>query len=211
MGTTHAASGAAVWLAAAPALDAAVGLSGLQVATGAVLCAGAALLPDLDMPNSTIGRALGPVSFGLAWILARATGGHRGGTHSLLGVAAFTAAAAGAAAVGGAIAGLLVWLLLALAVRGSTRTGWTLLRTFGTGLVAVLVVTQGWTAGLPWVVGLGAAAHVVGDCLTDRGCPLLWPVSRARYGVPLVTTRGWFEPVVRWGCVAACVALVASY
>jgi hypothetical protein len=51
MGPSHALSGAAGWLAGSWALDhlAGYGQSPLVVAVGTVVCAGGALLPDLDL------------------------------------------------------------------------------------------------------------------------------------------------------------------
>jgi hypothetical protein len=51
MGPSHALSGAAAWLAGSWALDhfAGYGQSPLAVAVGTTVCAGAALLPDLDL------------------------------------------------------------------------------------------------------------------------------------------------------------------
>ncbi len=45
-----------------------------------------------------------------------------------------------------------------------------------------LLVTN--TIGLPLValaVGVGCATHVVGDMLTDEGCPLLFPLSSKHF------------------------------
>jgi membrane-bound metal-dependent hydrolase YbcI (DUF457 family) len=91
LGRDHALSGAVAFTAAAPLLHA-TGI--IPVAAGAVLTAGAALLPDLDHPRSSAARTLGPVTRALAWVIARLSGGHRHGTHSLAGIAAFTAVVA---------------------------------------------------------------------------------------------------------------------
>lgn len=77
MGPTHAMFGAAAWLAAVEAAEAGVSAPGLEVlvgmplpmvAMGTAVCAGAALLPDIDCPGSlsikdgsTVVRALGIV------------------------------------------------------------------------------------------------------------------------------------------------------
>jgi membrane-bound metal-dependent hydrolase YbcI (DUF457 family) len=29
---------------------------------------------------------------------------------------------------------------------------------------------------MPFAIGLGTLAHLVGDCFTREGCPLFWPV-----------------------------------
>jgi membrane-bound metal-dependent hydrolase YbcI (DUF457 family) len=38
-------------------------------------------------------------------------------------------------------------------------------------------------------VGLGALAHLAGDCLTDRGCRLFWPFQ-LRTCVPVIERTG---------------------
>jgi membrane-bound metal-dependent hydrolase YbcI (DUF457 family) len=40
-----------------------------------------------------------------------------------------------------------------------------------------------------YAVTLGCLAHVAGDCLTPRGCPVFWPV-RWRVEIPLVPRTG---------------------
>lgn len=63
MGPTHAASGAAAWLLTAPTLTAAVTTHTMhptQAFVGAAVCAGSALLPDIDLPSSTVSRSFGP-------------------------------------------------------------------------------------------------------------------------------------------------------
>jgi hypothetical protein len=63
MGHSHAVSGTTVWLAGAAGLAAAGWPeSPWHVVAGTVVCAGAALLPDLDHPSATIVLALGPVT-----------------------------------------------------------------------------------------------------------------------------------------------------
>jgi inner membrane protein len=77
---SHALTGAATYLLVAPR----TGL--LTTAAGATVCAAAALLPDLDHPNSTVARSF-PGGRVLARIVADLTGGHRGLTHTLPAVA----------------------------------------------------------------------------------------------------------------------------
>ncbi len=68
MGIGHARSGAAVWLSGCVAAQA----CGWQpdvatVVVGGLVCAGWALAPDMDHPNSSVARSLGPVTKLLAW------------------------------------------------------------------------------------------------------------------------------------------------
>ncbi|GGK72051.1 metal-dependent hydrolase [Mangrovihabitans endophyticus] len=109
MGPSHALSGAAVWLAGSWALDhfAGYGQSPLAVAVGATVCAGAALLPDLDLSGkvtrnqggATVARTFGVLSLFVAEVIEkvslgiylatrtskdpRRTYGHRTFTHTL--------------------------------------------------------------------------------------------------------------------------------
>ena len=98
MGPSHAACGAAAWVAltgtytvhlADTTLPVGLGLMPVGdpgVITGALICAGAALLPDMDHPGGTVARSLPPLSTWLARGVSRLGGGHRRGTHSLVGL-----------------------------------------------------------------------------------------------------------------------------
>jgi membrane-bound metal-dependent hydrolase YbcI (DUF457 family) len=81
MGSSHALSGAAVWLAGSWALDhfAGYGQSPLAVAVGTAVCAGSTLLPDLDLSGrvtanrggATVARTFGVVSLFLAEVIEK--------------------------------------------------------------------------------------------------------------------------------------------
>ena len=64
MGPTHAVSGALVGLLVADVLPPEWGgpASTAETFAFAAVCAGSALLPDLDTPQSTVARSFGPVS-----------------------------------------------------------------------------------------------------------------------------------------------------
>jgi membrane-bound metal-dependent hydrolase YbcI (DUF457 family) len=90
MGRTHALSGLVTGVA--------IGQFGwhldpAHLAVGAAVTAGAAVLPDIDHPDASCADSFGFVTKGFAWLIGRVSGGHRHGTHSLVGVAAFTGAA----------------------------------------------------------------------------------------------------------------------
>lgn len=99
MGPSHAACGAAAWVAltgtytvqlADVSLPMGLGLipvGNAGVITGALICAGAALLPDLDHPGGTVARSLPPLSGWIAKATSAVSGGHRRATHSPLGLA----------------------------------------------------------------------------------------------------------------------------
>jgi membrane-bound metal-dependent hydrolase YbcI (DUF457 family) len=81
MGPSHALSGAAVWLAGSWALDRFAGYeqSPVAIAVGAAVCAGGALLPDLDMSGkvirnqggATIARTFGVFSLFVAEVIEK--------------------------------------------------------------------------------------------------------------------------------------------
>lgn len=192
MGANHAATGAAAWIAVTSTAPFALGwhpVSSVGVMTGAVVCAGAALLPDADHHNGTFAHSLPPVSEWVSDAVETIAGGHRQGTHSFLGIAVFTAlawlaglvtvetASFGTVYVGG---GLLAVLLVALALKALKLTRRGKLVPWVTSLtVAVLVALfspEEWN-WLPVAVGLGVAIHILGDVLTTNGAPLLWPVK----------------------------------
>ena len=89
MGRDHALSGAVAFAALAPLLD----VHEAYLAAGVVLSAGAGVLPDIDHPDSTISQSFGFLTEWFAWLVDKLSGGHRHGTHSLLGIAVFTGAA----------------------------------------------------------------------------------------------------------------------
>jgi membrane-bound metal-dependent hydrolase YbcI (DUF457 family) len=195
MGRSHALTGAAAFLAFGP--------KGGLVATavGASVAAGAALLPDLDHPQATAAHLLGPVSKVVARGVAAVSGGHRGGTHSAIGVAA---------AWGGAYA-LATWapwqcqaiavaLLVALAVRalevpvvgghvGALAVG------VGVGIFAPTLS--------PTVVVIGYLAHLAGDVLTDHGIRPLWPLKDSMTFGIAGATGGWREQAIAAGLAVA--------
>lgn len=116
MGRTHATSGAVAFLAVVPLLpQAGLPLTPLTVPVAALAAAGAATLPDLDHPRATVSHSLGPATVGLARLVAWCIGGHRGGTHSLLAVVAFSGGAAAVDLAGALPRGLACAFLFALA------------------------------------------------------------------------------------------------
>lgn len=206
MGYQHALGGAAAWLAVSPVVGATVGLTPGQVALGAVMSGAGGLVPDLDQHGSTIARTYGPVTNVVARLVSVVSGGHRNGTHSILGVAAAGILTWVCLVPAGFVFPVL-WVLLGIGVRGLTlgsrpprrRPLTALLNAVAMAAVAGFILATGVPLVVPVVAGVvvGAASHVALDMLTPQRCPLLWPVSKARHGVPLVTTGSrWSSPVV---------------
>ena len=201
MGRTHATSGAVLALAAVPALRAhGIDATGGSVIALAIAGAGGAMLPDLDHAHASIAQALGPVTKAIAGVVSAVSGGHRNGTHSILGIAAFTAIAVGINRAGGIAVGLWLAFLFAIgtaAMRLSmskTTTSHTVLCLLaGAALVSSSALKAFPFGILPWGVAIGATAHLLGDMLTTQGVPLLWPVSKFRFKVANLTTDHFTE------------------
>jgi membrane-bound metal-dependent hydrolase YbcI (DUF457 family) len=112
-------------------------------------------------------------------------GGHRRGSHSILGVIAvfWLAWVATNSAIGTAVVvAIATGLALAAAglwIPGKQPTEWWPINLGISALVAVTAYQQAWTlpGWLPWAIAGGAAAHIIGDMLTVTGCPLGWPIS----------------------------------
>ena len=94
MGRDHALSGALAFAGLAPALH----VTDAHLAAGIVLCAGAGVLPDIDHRDTSVSSSFGFLTEGFSWLVAKLSGGHRHGTHSLFGIAVFTAGAFAAGA-----------------------------------------------------------------------------------------------------------------
>ncbi|GAA0912465.1 hypothetical protein GCM10009560_03210 [Nonomuraea longicatena] len=199
-------TGAIAWLGLAPGLAAiplfnessryidtgimATALTPVELIAGAIVCAGAAMLPDLDHPSATIAQTFGPVTWGLSKAVNWLAGGHRGMTHSL---AFALAAGIGVHLLADAYPiarDIVVVLLVGLALRAigigipGKKLGSAMVNI---GLTAGLfVVFQSMGVGYAWLglaVGVGSFVHVLGDCMTEKGCPVLWPL-RARFLLP---------------------------
>lgn len=216
MGTTHAASGAAAWLAATPAL-AAVYTPG-QVIAGAFLCAGAAMLPDLDQGGIKVRRKLGVIPWpkswgatvartygwptaGLAYLIGKVAGGHRKGTHSVFGIAAFTVLAGLAVAFPGPWDELYVWLLFGVAARAAnlalpghpSMSAFVYIPVMTWVTVATYHVVPNLPTVLPLAVFAGCVMHIAGDGCTTGRVPILYPVDRTLYGPGWFATGAWQE------------------
>lgn len=200
MGHTHALTGAIAWLGLAPPLAAlpllnessrfiesgimVTALAPAELIAGAIICAGAAMLPDLDHPRATIAQTFGPVTWMLSKAVSWLAGGHRGATHSL---AFCVAAGLGAHWLAGAYPigrDIMVVLLIGLALRalgigvpGKKYASAMVDIALTVGLYAVFLSLSVGYAWLGLAVGIGCLMHVVGDCMTERGCPVLWPLS----------------------------------
>lgn len=136
MGPAHSLSGAAAWLGVGAATAAAGHpMPWPVILVGALICAGAALAPDLDHKAATISRAFGPVSKALCEIVdklsyaaykgtrkqgdPRRSGGHRTLTHTWLWAVLIGAGSAAVAIMGGRWGVLVILFVhMVLAIEG---------------------------------------------------------------------------------------------
>ncbi|WP_166791697.1 metal-dependent hydrolase [Cryobacterium frigoriphilum] len=206
MGPHHAMTGAAAWIAVTTTAGHGLGLypvTPMGTLTGALLCAGAALLADADHTSATISRSIPVLGKLVTAGLSRASGGHRHGLHSIFAVFCAWLLATGL--------GHLLWqpvwwpepiglgiavmsaaaIAFATKALGLARGSWTLAWLIG-GLLAA-VITLYAPGQQDWFVvcfTLGYGIHLLGDLLTDRGLPLFWPFvprpPRAWSRVPLL-------------------------
>lgn len=160
--------------------------------------AGAALLPDLDSPQSTLARSFGLVSTAIAHVTENVSkviyrltmtrkdtpinNGHRTATHTLwfailagAGTAALVTAFGKNSAIG------VLFFMLGLALRGLAPT-WTRKQDwmYVTGLSLALALAvwfalpaSAGSAALGAAVTTGVLVHILGDMITKRGVPLL--------------------------------------
>lgn len=193
MGANHAATGAAAWFAVAGTAPWTLGLypmTGAELLVGAAVCAGAALLPDADHHAGTIATSLPPVSRAVTRTVANLSGGHRHGTHSLLGITVLTGLAAfvgslrlplpdgSSLSAGAGIVSLLLVAYAAKALRMTSDASW--FRSWLLASAVAVTVTLFAPDDPTWLVvcvGLGCIVHVLGDMLTTGGVPLLWPFT----------------------------------
>jgi membrane-bound metal-dependent hydrolase YbcI (DUF457 family) len=155
------------------------------------------VLPDIDHPDGSVAHSFGFVTAAFAWLIEHVSGGHRHGTHSLAGVAAFTAAAAAAehwrqTPAGKVGLGLLLVLVLASGLR-ALKVGGHLCDLLAIAGAAAMLYLHFGVAWVPWGIAIGTATHLAGDMLTDEGIPLAWPLSRRHVRLlpePLAFTTG---------------------
>lgn len=203
-GPTHAMSGLAAWASVtALANSHAIGqLTPKTWVVGATLATGAALLPDIDHPSSTVARTFGGMSrgvsaamAGLSGFLYRLTrtrhdsdrsGTHRGFTHTVVfAILAGISTTAIVQSSNGTALGVLMFIFAGLTVRGlmnnwSPQSDALLIAAVS---LALTIVCWAWTGDQPHdaaafgiAVMLGCVAHFIGDAITEQGCPMLWPI-----------------------------------
>lgn len=197
MGRTHALTG----LAAGTFATYSIHVPLWEGVAGVALCAGAAILPDIDHPRSTVSNVYGPLTRAFCWLMTRATGGHRRGTHSVPGILFLGAVAHSGVMYRDRWYGMLaLCTIMILCFAGAIRLlripGW-----FDDFLpiplvIGVVCLTDIRLDMVPYAVVLGCLVHVAGDVATKQGCPLWWPLSDRKTRLALFKTNGITEKYV---------------
>ncbi len=153
---------------------------------------------DFDHPHATIAQSLGPVTKLLARGIGLVFGGHRNGTHSLLGLALFTAGTWFRVRLGGWYTGVWSGFLLAVgsaALHLKFTKGSAIVHTLVCLVGSVLLVLSATKWQVPfdlltWGVGIGYFSHAIvpTDALTKEGCPWFWPFWKYRFHLANLTT-----------------------
>lgn len=195
MGHSHALSGVVGWMAITPFLDGAevLGITFAigpgEIIAGALVCAGAALIPDLDHKSATITQTYGPVTKVLGSFMNWVFGGHRNGTHSLLFMLIMGAITQGLALWSELAVQIFVFLLIGIAFNGlglgldKNRTAAEIINALATAGVTLALFSAG--TDYTWMgaaVMFGCLLHFVGDMITHMGVPLFWPFWSYRIG-----------------------------
>jgi membrane-bound metal-dependent hydrolase YbcI (DUF457 family) len=211
MGCSHLVLGAAGYLAVescAPGL----GLhqaAPAELAAGALVASGAAMMADLDHPSATVSRTLGPVTHALSRVVHVVVGGHRKGTHTIwawLGMTALTSWALGLSSSPWIVLGVSIFAA-ALFLRVLTEADGIICLLLAAVLGGAVTLAAGHDhAWLLVAVSSGYALHLVGDVITVEGIPPLYPLG-PQVRVPIIGAVGhWRER-----CAGAACGLVAFY
>jgi membrane-bound metal-dependent hydrolase YbcI (DUF457 family) len=226
MGHSHALSGVVGWMAVVPLVQGTefIGLSfdlgPGEIIAGSLVCAGAALLPDLDHKSATVTKTYGKVTEVLGDIFNWAFGGHRMGTHSfffavLMGVVVQLLALWSELAVQ-----VFVFLLIGIALQGlgfgldKNKAASGIINAMATAAITLtLYAAQVNYTWLGLAVAFGVILHFFGDMITKMGVPMFWPFWKKRIGQDKgFKTNGPVEqkvvtPLLTIGVVILCVYL----
>ena len=156
--------------------------------TGALLCAGAALLADADHGSATVSRSVPVFGRLVTGGISRLSGGHRHGLHGVFAVLCTWLLATGLdqlswqspwaerpvdVGVAAASAAAIAFAAYAL---GLAQRSWSI--AWMIGLVGAAGITVFAPERSDWFIvciTLGYGVHLAGDLLTTGGLPLLWP------------------------------------
>lgn len=185
MGYSHALSGAVAASAIYAFAPETLGPTTSAMAISSALIVGGALLPDADHPNASAARSFPPLSNVMVAGISKISGGHRGYTHTFLGVGIFAALAYFACLWQVDIYGRQVFPLAILLVAFCVSLGLSTLRIVPKGTGYLLGAAAGYLtyiSPLPAItiatfLALGCLIHLAGDVITTEGLKLFRPFS----------------------------------
>jgi membrane-bound metal-dependent hydrolase YbcI (DUF457 family) len=188
-----------------------------ELIAGTVVCAGAAMLPDIDHPNATVAHSLGIVTAAISKVVSKLAGGHRMGTHSIpfalgLGVATTLGLHHWHSPL---LALLICFFLISLCIRVLTEASGIVCAVISAAVAGVIVMAVPLQkTGLAWLtvaIILGCLLHMLADMVTTEGIPLLWPLSKKKISIPVVGhTGGLREKITAGLCGALTVYVFAT-
>ncbi len=189
MGRTHVLSSTAIGLACAAPLAGHFIDRPMPVATlfaFAALVGGYGVLPDLDHPQATLARTLGPVTKAISQVVHNISGGHRKGTHTIwmallvVGLVTVLAAKFGRPALIPVVfVGFYLFaMILHLAPHHRSGRGELVYALEAAAATAAVYefIPDWWF--VPFAAGFGVLGHIVGDILTVEGVPILYPLAK---------------------------------
>lgn len=198
MGYSHALSGAVAASAIYAFAPETLGSTTSAAAISSALIVGGALLPDADHPNASAARSFPPLSKLLVLAISKISGGHRGYTHTLIGVGIFAALTYFACLWQVGVYGCAVFPLAILLVAFCVSLGLSTLRIVPKGTGYVLGIAAGYLAyvsPLPAItiaafLALGCLVHLAGDVITTEGLKLFRPFSDFTVRLPILGNAG---------------------
>lgn len=167
---------------------------------------GSGMVPDIDHHNGTIAHSLpkiGPIGSPTALMcrfIGKISGGHRYGTHSIVGVIIMTALTWLAVQPEVEIygkdipigAGIIALFLTAFTLKVLKIKSENWLYMWGLSILISGAMTWFYPSDLaellPWVVGIGSVVHIAGDMITKSKVPIFYPFTKKRFGVNLLGT-----------------------
>lgn len=198
MGYSHALSGAVTASAIYAFAPETLGPTTSATAISSALIIGGALLPDADHPNASAARSFPPLSSIVVAAVSKVSGGHRGYTHTLLGVGIFAALTYLACLWQVDICGYSVLPLALLIVAFCVSLGLSTLKVVPKGTGYVLGIAAGYLIYIsplpaPTIAGflsLGCLVHLAGDVITTEGLKLFKPLTDFTVRIPILGNAG---------------------
>ena len=198
VGYSHALSGAVAASAIYAFAPETLGGTASAAAIPSALIVGGALLPDADHPNASAARSFPPLSNVMVAGISKISGGHRGYTHTFLGVGIFAALAYFACLWQVDFYRHQVFPLAILLVAFCVSLGLSTLRIVPKGTGYVLGAAAGYmsyVSPLPAItiaafLALGCLVHLAGDVITTKGLKLFRPLSSFNVRIPILGNAG---------------------